>query len=202
MTVEIVLFKLNANVAESDFLSAVAAMTPDLRTVSGYLSRELLRGDDGLWVDVLHWRSMADAQQAMATMMSKPSMQPFMAMLDGSSMEMRHYEETVTYGAADDQTGLTVEMVLGRLLADADAVQFVPAAQATNQDLAGLPGFLDRELSMTEGGEWADLVHWRSRAEALAAMEHFPNLPGAQAFGALMDGENMRMLHLERVLVA
>ena len=55
---------------------------------------------------------------------------------------------------------------------------------------------------MTEGGEWADLVHWRSRAEALAAMEHFPNLPGAQAFGALMDGENMRMLHLERVLVA
>ena len=139
MTVEIVLFRLNNNVVESDFLNAVAAMTPDLRTLPGYLRRELLRGDDGLWVDVVHWRSMAAAQQAMETMMAKPSMQPFMAMLDGSSMEMRHYEETVTYGAADDQTGLTVEMVLGRLLADADAAQFVPAAQATNRIWRGCP---------------------------------------------------------------
>ena len=79
--------------------------------------------------------------------------------------------------------------------------QFVAAAQATNRDLAGLPGFLARELSLTEGGEWADLVHWRSRGEALAAMAQFPNLPSAQAFGALMDGETMRMLHLERVWV-
>ena len=121
MTVEIVLFRLNANVAESDFLGAVAAMTPDLRTAPGYLRRELLRGDDGLWVDVLHWRSLAEAQQAMEAMMAKPSMQPFMAMLDGSSLEMHHYEEAVTYGGADDQTGLTVEMVLGRLIAGADA---------------------------------------------------------------------------------
>ena len=71
-----------------------------------------------------------------------------------------------------------------------------------SRDLAGLPGFLGRELSMTEGGEWADLVHWRSRADALAAMAQFPNLPSAQAFGAQMDGEKMRMLHLERAWVA
>ena len=80
-------------------------------------------------------------------------------------------------------------MVLGQLIAGADAAEFVPAARATNQDLAGLPGFLARELSMTAGGEWADLVHWRSRGEALAAMAQFPTLPSAQAFGALMDGE-------------
>jgi shikimate dehydrogenase len=43
-------------------------------------------------------------------------------------------------------------MVLGRLLADADAAQFVPAAQATNQDLAGLPGFL-----AACGPQWAGL---------------------------------------------
>ena len=92
MTVEIVLFRLNADAAESDFLGAVAAMTPDLRTAPGYLSRELLRGDDGLWVDVVHWRSLAEAQQAMAHFPNLPSAQAFGALMDGETLRMLHLE--------------------------------------------------------------------------------------------------------------
>lgn len=42
-------------------------------------------------------------------------------------------------------------------------------------------------------------MHWSSRDQALAAAEQFPTLPSAQAFGSLMDGESIRMMHLEQV---
>jgi hypothetical protein len=56
-----------------------------------------------------------------------------------------------------------------------------------------------RELLRGDQGLWVDVVHWRSLSEALAAAEQFPTLPSAQVFGSLMDGESIRMMHLEQV---
>lgn len=61
---------------------------------------------------------------------------------------------------------------------------------------------------------WVDTIHFqqlqrfgglcgvRDAGAIRLAPAQFPNLPSAQAVGALIDGERMRMLHLERVLVA
>jgi heme-degrading monooxygenase HmoA len=178
------------------FVAAAEAMLPDLRAVPGFVRRELLRGDEGLWVDVVHWRSLSEALAAMDLMVTQPSAGPFMAALDEQSIEMLHLQQV--HVDEGDPAG-TVELVLLRLQAGADEDAFVRAARATTSDLRALDGYASRELLRADDGQWVDIVHWSSRDQALAAAEQFPTLPSAQAFGSLMDGESIRMMHLEQV---
>ena len=64
LTVELVTFKLNEGADEAAFLQAADAVMADIRQLPGYVRRELLKGDDGQWIDVVHWRSRADALAA------------------------------------------------------------------------------------------------------------------------------------------
>lgn len=93
----------------------------------------------------------------------------------------------------------TVELVLLRLQPGADEDAFIRAAYATTSDLRALDGYASRELLRADDGQWIDIVHWSTRDLALAAVEQFPTLPSAQAFGSLMDGSTIRMMHLEHV---
>ncbi|SDL82489.1 Antibiotic biosynthesis monooxygenase [Nonomuraea jiangxiensis] len=48
-------------------------------------------------------------------------------------------------------------------------------------------GFLGARLIQLPGGEWLDLVEWRSPADFAASRAKGGNLPGIQAFFALID---------------
>lgn len=90
----------------------------------------------------------------------------------------------------------TVEIVQFRLKPGTDEDTFLAAAADTQAAIARLPGFLTRELLKGEDGLWVDVVHWRSKAEALAAAEAFATLPEVAPFGAMIDEAAMTMLHL------
>jgi hypothetical protein len=81
-------------------------------------------------------------------------------------------------------------------------IEFAPfslASGRTEADLAAasdafqkaflndLPGFLRRETLRLGDGRYADLVHWRSRAEADAAMEKAMTSQACAAFFSVMD---------------
>ena len=89
--VEIAQFKLAAGVSNEEFLKEAEAVQNNfLEKQSGYIDRELLKSDDGLWVDVLHWNSMGEAQKAAEIMMGDPATQGFMQKIDPSSVKMLH----------------------------------------------------------------------------------------------------------------
>ncbi|WP_245975858.1 hypothetical protein [Amycolatopsis palatopharyngis] len=48
-------------------------------------------------------------------------------------------------------------------------------------------GFLDARLVRLAGKEWLDIVEWRSAADFAAFRAKGPNLPGIDAFFALID---------------
>ncbi|MEU4537395.1 antibiotic biosynthesis monooxygenase [Streptosporangium sp. NPDC023825] len=48
-------------------------------------------------------------------------------------------------------------------------------------------GFLGARLVQLPGGEWLDIVEWRSPADFAASRATGGNLPGIQAFFALID---------------
>lgn len=93
----------------------------------------------------------------------------------------------------------TVELVQFRLKAGVAAEAFLAAAADSQAALARLPGFLARELLHGEDGLWIDVVHWRSKAEALAAAAAFGAMPEAATFGAMIDETALTMLHLDQV---
>lgn len=93
----------------------------------------------------------------------------------------------------------TIELVQFRLKAGVDEAAFLEAAADTQRAITRLPGFLGRELLRDDDGIWVDIVHWRSKAEALAAAETFGGLPEAAAFASMIDETQMTMLHLGQV---
>lgn len=105
-------------------------MAPDLRAVPGFVRRQLLRGDENLWVDLVHGCSVSAALAAMDVMTTKPSAGPFMAALDESSSAMHHLQQVLV---DEGSTAGTVEIVFLRLQPDASADAFIRAARATRR---------------------------------------------------------------------
>jgi len=94
MIIEIAQFKLGTGVSEEEFLQEAEAVQKNfIEKQSGYIDHELLRSDDGLWVDVIHWNSMKEAQKAAKVMMGDPAAQGFMQKIDPSSVKMLHLEQ-------------------------------------------------------------------------------------------------------------
>ena len=92
----------------------------------------------------------------------------------------------------------TIELVQFRLKAGVDEQMFLAAVADTQAAIMRLPGFLSRELLRGDDGLWVDLVHWRSKAEALAAAEAFGTMPEVAAFASMIDESEMTMLHLDQ----
>jgi Antibiotic biosynthesis monooxygenase len=93
VTVEIVHFRLKPGVDETAFLSVVDATQPPIAKLPGFLRRSVQRNAEGLWVDIVHWRSEAEALAAAAKFPTMPEMGEFVAMLDETDMAMYHLEQ-------------------------------------------------------------------------------------------------------------
>ena len=91
MAVEIARFRLAKDVSEDDFLRASNIMMKELVQLDGFLSREVLKGDDGIWMDLLHWESLETAKRAAEDVLKLPLCLEYFKLIDESSMEMNHY---------------------------------------------------------------------------------------------------------------
>lgn len=88
--IEYVTFSLVPGATEDAFLAAAKATEALVRRQPGFVSRRLSRGTDGRWTDAVTWASLAEAEAAPPAVMADPAFQPFMALIDGPSAQMRH----------------------------------------------------------------------------------------------------------------
>jgi hypothetical protein len=66
-------FRLREGITEQALLEASELLQRDfLAGQPGFIRRELLRGADGQWVDLVHWADDAAAQAVFATAMESP----------------------------------------------------------------------------------------------------------------------------------
>lgn len=92
--IEIVHFKLADGVTAADFDPVNQAVARQhVSQQLGFISRETAMGEDGKWLVVVHWRSVADADASMASFMSAPAAQDFMTKLDASTMTMQRFSK-------------------------------------------------------------------------------------------------------------
>ena len=95
---EIVHFRTKPGVSAVDVLAASAETQEWLGQMPGYLQRELSQNDDGLWIDIVHWRSFSEAQAAAQEIMQQPYAANFMTMLDPEQLAMYHLERKQLFG--------------------------------------------------------------------------------------------------------
>lgn len=87
---EVVLFQIDSIVSEQAFLTLFRQTESLLRGQPGFVSRQLIRAEDGVWSDLVLWRSRAEAEAAAAQVMADPAFAPFMAAIRPESVEMSH----------------------------------------------------------------------------------------------------------------
>ena len=88
--VEIVTFRLNADVSESAFLSAAAQADTAIKKLPGFIRRNLSRDETGNWIDYVLWESTSAAQNAGEIFHTLPETQEFCGMIDMSQTKMSH----------------------------------------------------------------------------------------------------------------
>src|SRR5687767_7714325 len=90
---ELVVFKLADGVSREQFLGTVDGVSSWISRQPGFVSRELVHDPDGdRWIDVVWWRSMADAKAAAELAMSSESCAPMFGLIDMESTLMLHGE--------------------------------------------------------------------------------------------------------------
>ena len=89
--VEVAQFKLVTGVNDGEFLGEAERVQKNfLEKQPGYIDRELLKGDDGQWADILHWNSIEEAQKASEMLLKEPAAQGFIRKIDPTSISMLH----------------------------------------------------------------------------------------------------------------
>jgi hypothetical protein len=93
--IELVSFRARSPEADAHMAEAAWAAQPAMERLKGFVSRQFGRGSDGEWIDVVRWRSLADAQhaaeQAGALAGREPTLAAFFALIDMQSSRMRHF---------------------------------------------------------------------------------------------------------------
>lgn len=88
---EVVEFKLNKDVAKTDFLDAVDSSQAFVSSLDGFIDRHTAQTSDGLWVDVVKWQDMDAAQTAAKAFQTAEEIVPFVSLIDHGSIKMQHF---------------------------------------------------------------------------------------------------------------
>ena len=92
MVIEVSQFKLVPGADESRFLEAAETSQREfLAQQPGFISRELLRGDDGAWLDMVRFESAEAARDAFAAFAGHPGAREFEQMLDFATVKASHW---------------------------------------------------------------------------------------------------------------
>jgi heme-degrading monooxygenase HmoA len=89
---ELAVYRLKEETTREQFLSTSAAVSEWIATQPGFISRDLLyAADQDRWVDVIYWKTLAEAHAAAAVAESHEDCQPFFNLIDmGNDMLMLH----------------------------------------------------------------------------------------------------------------
>jgi Antibiotic biosynthesis monooxygenase len=92
MILEVSKFRLVPGTDEEAFLEAAEeTQSGFLGQQEGFASRDLLRADDGSWMDIVRFETSEAAQAAFEGFAGHPGVKTFESMLDPSSVSMTHW---------------------------------------------------------------------------------------------------------------
>jgi hypothetical protein len=106
MVIEWAPFRLAPGIGEDRLLEVSEALQRDfLQGRPGFVRRELLRGADGHWVDLLYWRDEASAHAVMEDIAASPACQAYFSLMVGADTVdpgagVLHLHRMRSYGSA------------------------------------------------------------------------------------------------------
>jgi hypothetical protein len=89
-------FRLRPDVDEADFVAADRRVQTEFALRQpGLYRRTTGRGDDGSWIVIDFWKSVADAEKSLPGWHHAPAPLAFMSLVDDATVETRRFEAIV-----------------------------------------------------------------------------------------------------------
>ena len=97
--VEVVLVRARPGVTDEQILEASDALQQELARFQGYISRRVLKSEDGQWLDIVDWTSLDDALRAAEAIMQRPIADEYLSLVETESLRMLHLTPRRVYAA-------------------------------------------------------------------------------------------------------
>jgi hypothetical protein len=88
MFVELVFFRSKPEVTDADVLASANKILEFATQMNSPFKLELLRTEDGEWVEIVRWPSQEEAQRVEQAVMNMPEAQEAMSVMEESSIRM------------------------------------------------------------------------------------------------------------------
>ena len=92
VVVKVIEYKLAKGTKEKDFLSASAALMPEIKKLKGFIKRELHKGEHGRWHDVVYWKTRKDADRSEKDIPNLPACMKCIALMDHRTIAVAHFD--------------------------------------------------------------------------------------------------------------
>ena len=89
--IEVVIFRAKSGVTNNQMQTAALAVTPILKGMPGFISREFGTSEDGQYIDVVHWKNLPSAKAAAEKVMGIPKCGEFFGLIDQNQMQFMHF---------------------------------------------------------------------------------------------------------------
>lgn len=89
--IEVVVFKAKSGVSDNQLRTAALAVTPILKDMPGFISREFGASEDGQYIDIVHWKDLPSAKAAAEKVMGIPKCGEFFGLIDQNQMQFMRF---------------------------------------------------------------------------------------------------------------
>ena len=89
---KVIEYSLAAGADEQTSLKTSPALMPELGRLMEFIKRELHKGENGRWRDIIYWRSRKDADQSELDIPNIPACVKCIGMMNHTDMTVTHFE--------------------------------------------------------------------------------------------------------------
>lgn len=157
----------------------------------GFIKRQSAVDENGNYLVIVYWNTLADAQASMNKFMADESVADYASMIEGATMKMNRYTINKEFAA---QNSDFIEVMEFNTAADADIEKFNKVNEKVAVKVtAPKEGFIERITGVDEKGEQVVLVYWDNKKNSDAALQPFMDNPISKEFMGMMDQSSVKM---------
>lgn len=156
----------------------------------GFIKRESGVDENGVYMVIIYWKTMSDAEASMNKFMGDTSVADYASMIEGSSMKMNRYTINSDLKSENSQF---IEMMSFNLKDNIDKTAFNATNDKVADKTAAQNGFAQRITGVDESGRQVVIIYWDTQENSNAYLQPFMNNSTSKEFMGMMNRPSMVM---------
>lgn len=157
----------------------------------GFIKRQSAVNENGEYVVLVYWKTIADADASMQKFMKDNSVANYASMIDASTMTMSRYTIKDRLNSENSQF---VEVMSFNTKKGTDINSFNKVNKRVETDFSSKKkGFIQRITGVNEKGNQIVVVYWDTKENSDAVIQSFMEAPISKEFMGMMNPKTIKM---------